>query len=316
MTAPAADGFCTSDGTRLRVDLTGPAGGQATLVLIHGWTQDRRTWDRVLAELPPGQRVVRYDLRGHGGSAPARQGTATIDQLADDLAELIAARVPSGRLVLAGHSMGGMTIMALAERHPELVSGRVDGVAFVATSSGDMHRITLGLPGVLGGGAARAERRLAELLLAYRKDVLPLRPGAARAGARWLVFGRRARREDVVAVVDQLLCAHPASIGGFQNAISLHDRRVALAALRNTTALVLAGEADRLCPVRHAEAIASELPGARLVLYPGAGHMLPQERAAEVAARLGALVRGAAGSPLRNAEGGTRRRYPATPASR
>ncbi|MBK1788946.1 alpha/beta fold hydrolase [Prauserella cavernicola] len=288
--APGARDFVTGDGTRLHAELTGPADSAVTLVLVHGWTQDLRTWDRVVDELPRELRVLRYDLRGHGRSAAAPPGTTTIDRLADDLAELIADRVPEGRLVLAGHSMGGMTIMALADRHPGLVAGRVDGVGFVATSSGNMDRITLGLPGVAGSGAARVERRLAKLLLAYRKDVLPLRPGAARAGARWLVFGRRPRRRDVSCVVDQLLKAHPASIGGFQNAISLHDRRVALAALRTARGVVLAGEADRLCPVPHAKAIAAELPGSRLVVYPGAGHMLPQERSHEVAERLTALV--------------------------
>ncbi|MDI5982853.1 alpha/beta fold hydrolase, partial [Amycolatopsis magusensis] len=72
--------------------------------------------------------------------------------------------VPEGRLVLAGHSMGGMTIMALAERHPELVSRRVAGVAFVATSSGEMNRLTLGLPGLAGRGVTRAEPRVRNLL--------------------------------------------------------------------------------------------------------------------------------------------------------
>ncbi|MEU3275289.1 alpha/beta hydrolase [Saccharomonospora sp. NPDC006951] len=282
--------FVTGDGTPLRVELSGPADAGYTLVLVHGWTQDHRSWDRVVAELPSGIRVLRYDLRGHGDSAPATPETATIDQLADDLAELIARRVPEGRLVLAGHSMGGMTIMALADRHPELVASRVDGVAFVATSCGGMNNISLGLPGVVGRGAAKAERRLAKLLVAYRKEALPLRPGAVRAGARWLVFGSKPRRADVASVAEQLLRAHPASVGGFQNAISLHERRMALAALRTTKAVVLAGDADRLCPASHARAIAGELPGARLLLFPGAGHMLQQERAREVAEQLGRLL--------------------------
>ncbi|WP_199433912.1 alpha/beta fold hydrolase [Qaidamihabitans albus] len=296
MSAPAVPGksrtvvrpspFVTGDGTALHVELAGPREAATTLVLVHGWTQDRRTWNRVVGQLPPERRVLRYDLRGHGASAPARPGTATIDRLADDLAELLTARVPDGRLVLAGHSMGGMTIMALADRHPRLVGDRVDGVAFVATSCGGLDRITLGLPGVAGSGAARAERRLADLLVSYRRDALPVRPAAARAGARWLVFGRRPRRADVASVADQLRRAHPASIGGFQQDISLHDRRTALAALRTTRTVVLAGDRDRLCPLPHAEAIAAELPGARLVRCPGAGHMLPQERPHEVAAQL------------------------------
>ncbi|SDZ38780.1 Pimeloyl-ACP methyl ester carboxylesterase [Amycolatopsis xylanica] len=285
--------FVTADGTALHVRTSGPMDSALTLVLVHGWTQDHRTWDSVVERLDPSVRVLRYDLRGHGGSAPATAGTATIPQLADDLAELIAART-EGPVVLAGHSMGGMTIMELAERHPDLVTKRVVGVAFVATSSGQMDRITLGLPGVAGRGAARFERKLAKMLSRRRADALPLPPSMVRPGARLLVFGDHPRREDVHSVAEQLLCAHPASVGGFQDAISQHDRRVALAALRHVPAVVLAGEKDRLCPVAHARVIADELPQADFALYPGAGHMLPQERADEVAARIGALTRACA----------------------
>lgn len=281
----------TTDGTALHVTEAGPADSPVTLVLVHGWTQDHRTWDRVITALPSGVRWLSYDLRGHGASAPAAAGTATIDRLADDLAELITARAGQGQLVLAGHSLGGMTIMALAERHPRLVADRVAGIAFIATACGEMAQIPLGLPGVIGACTARAVPQLARLLAAYWGQRLPLRPAAARLGARWLVFGRKPRRSDVHSVADQLLRAHPASIGGFQNAIAQHDRRVALAALRAVPAVVLAGANDRLCSRRHAHAIAAELPDARLEVYPGTGHMLPQERAHEVAVELAALLR-------------------------
>lgn len=286
--------FVTADGTSLHVEVTGPADAAATLVLVHGWTQDHRTWDRVVTALPRA-RLLRYDLRGHGLSDPAREGTATIDQLADDLAELVTHRAPYGRLVLAGHSMGGMAIMALADRHPELVAGRVAGAAFVSTACGDMGRVTLGLPGRAGNGAARIERRLARLLASYQGDALPLWPGAVRLGARRLAFGRDARRADVASVAEAFLRAHPASMGAFCDAISLHDRRTALAALRTTRTVVLSGGADRLCSPRHARAIAGEVPGARLVVFPGAGHMLPQERTQEVATQLDRLLRRATG---------------------
>jgi pimeloyl-ACP methyl ester carboxylesterase len=286
--------FVTGDGTTLHVETRGPSEAPVVLVLVHGWTQDRRTWDRVIEHLPREVRYLRYDLRGHGDSAPAPPGTATIEQLADDLAALITEQVRTGRLVLAGHSMGGMTIMALAERHPRLVADRVAGVAFVATSCGNMNHITLGLPGVLGSGAACVERRLGSALAAYRGGTLPLRPAVARAGARWLVFGRTPRRADVAAVDDQLLRAHPRSGGGFRDAISRHDRRTALATLHTTPAVVLAGAADRLCPLPHAQAIARELPGGRLIVFPGAGHMLGQERPRDVAGHLRRLLRTAA----------------------
>jgi len=292
---PLAHRFLTGDGTALHVTSSGPPEAGVTVVLVHGWTQDHRTWDDVVARMGPSRRVLRYDLRGHGGSAPAKPGTATIARLADDLAELIAERAPHGKLVLAGHSMGGMTIMALAERHPELVAARVAGVAFVATSAGQMDRITLGLPGFAGNGAARFERRLARMLARQRRQALPLRPAVVRPGARLLVFGEHPSRAALDSVVDQLLRAHPASVGGFQDAISRHDCRVALAALRNTPAVVLVGERDRLCPLAHAKVIADELPHAEFVRYPGAGHMLPQERAAEIATRISGLVSVAAG---------------------
>ncbi|WP_157601626.1 alpha/beta fold hydrolase, partial [Saccharomonospora halophila] len=154
----------TSDGAALHAEVSGAPDAAVTVVLVHGWTQDHRTWDRVVDELPSGVRRVRYDLRGHGASEAAGPGTATIDRLADDLADVLAELVPDGRLVLAGHSMGGMTLMALAERHPTLVDERVDGLALVATSSGDMSRVTLGLPGALGRRAAATERRLATAL--------------------------------------------------------------------------------------------------------------------------------------------------------
>jgi len=283
--------FVASDGAALHVALSGPADSAVTLVLVHGWTQDHRTWDFVLPHLDPGVRVLRYDLRGHGGSSPARPGAATIARLADDLAELVAERVPAGPLVLAGHSMGGMTLMALAERHPSLVADRLAGAAFVATSSGDMDRLTLGFPGLVGRGVTRFEPRLARLLGRLRSDTLRLRPGMVRSGTRRLVFGDRPGRAQVDSVVEQLLCAHPASAGRFLDAIAAHRGVGGLGALCDVPSVVLAGEKDRLCPLAHAKVIADELPHAEFVRYPGAGHMLPQERPYEVARRISALVR-------------------------
>ncbi|WP_216214297.1 alpha/beta fold hydrolase [Amycolatopsis aidingensis] len=292
--------FVAGDGTALHVQSEGDEQAPLTLVLVHGWTQDLRTWDAVTSGLLRAAgaplRILRYDLRGHGASAPARAGTATIERLADDLAELIADRAPRGRLVLVGHSMGGMTLMCLAERYPELVSARVDAVGLVATSSGDLDRVTLGLPGLFGGGAARVEQRITAFLRRQQRDALPLAPRLVRPFARWLVFGNRPRRADVTSVAEQVVLAHPASVGGFRDSMAVHDRRVALAALRDKPAVVLAGGKDRLCPPPHAMVLADELPQAEFVRFPGAGHMLPQERSREVTERITRLVRVAAGN--------------------
>lgn len=285
-----ANRFHTSDGTALHVRLTGPHEAPVTFVFVHGWTQDHTEWDPVLAGLPGDVRVLRYDHRGHGGSAPAAAGTATLAQLADDLAELIAARVPSGPIVLAGHSMGGMTLMALAERHPRLIDERVRGVALVATSCSAMDRISLGLRGPAGRLAARLDKALGRGLTRLGHDRLPVRPALARPFVRWVAFGKGAARTDVRAMTEQVLRAHPVSIAGFRGSIGTHDRRAALAALRRTPVVVLVGERDRLTPVEHARLIATELPDAEFVLLPGAGHELTYERTASVLARLRALA--------------------------
>src|SRR5699024_11151477 len=116
----------TADGTGLYAVDSGPDGAPVTVVLAHGWTLDERCWAPVADGLTDGPhpgprpRVIRYDHRAHGRSDDTPESGMTIDRLADDLAELVAQVCPSGPLVLAGHSMGGMTVMALAQRHPEL----------------------------------------------------------------------------------------------------------------------------------------------------------------------------------------------------
>ncbi|GAA4870548.1 alpha/beta hydrolase [Actinomycetospora straminea] len=316
MVREKVDRFATPDGTRLRVGDSGEDGreGRPTLVLVHGWSQDLRTWDRVVDDLRRTgirSRIVRYDHRGHGGSDAAPEGTATLATAADDLAALIRDRIPDGPLVLAGHSMGGMTLMALAERHPGLVAERVVGVAFVATASDDMDRLDLGLSGRRGRLVARGEHVLIPLTarLGHRAPAGEIgdvgRAGGARpraravamAGAvRALVFGRHPRRADVLSVAEQALAAHPPSVAAFRMSIAEHRRRSFLTALRGTPTVVLVGDHDRLCPQRHARAIAEALPDARIVLLPGAGHMINLERADEVAAHLAGLLAAPASS--------------------
>lgn len=289
--------FVTSDGTALYVRDTGPVEGSdpVTLLLAHGWTLDHTSWDGVVAVLPSvvaGRpvRVVRVDHRGHGGSAPAPAGTATVAQVADDLAELIAERIPDGSVVLVGHSMGGMAAMALAERHPDLFRERVAAVGLVATSSGDLANLTLGLPKWLAAVATKIERRMNRRLAKLDRPTLMAKPGAARPGLRWLLFGTRVRNEDVLATAAQVGRCHPASMAGFRDSLETHDRRAALSAMREIPVALMAGGADRLTPLPHARAIAKELPKATFVIYPGAGHMLPYERDTEIATHITTLL--------------------------
>jgi len=278
--------FVTRDGTALHVSDTGY--GPVTVLLVHGWTLDHTSWDTI-APMLGGVRTVRYDHRGHGGSAPAPTGTATVAQAADDLAELIADRIP-GPIVLVGHSMGGMAAMAMAQRHPELFADRIAAVGLVATSSGGLAELTLGLPKWVARRVLVIERRLNRRIARSHRATLVAKPSKVRPGLRWLLFGRGALRADVLATATQVGRCHPASMAGYRISLNDHDCVDALAAFRRVPVTVLVGLADRLTDVSHARTIAAELPNARLVVYPGAGHMLPYERAVDVANHIQTLI--------------------------
>jgi pimeloyl-ACP methyl ester carboxylesterase len=133
---------------------------------------------------------------------------------------------------------------------------------------------------------------LRSLLEKRKKGRLPGNPKLLSPATRWLVFGKRASQAEVVETTRQALNAHPPSVGGFMDAIFAHDRRVCLRAMRDIPTVVMVGDRDRLCPVAHAKAIADGLEDTDYVLFPGAGHMLMQERPAEVAAHISALGAG------------------------
>lgn len=101
------------DGARFATYIDGPAQAPVTAVLVHGFSVTAALWrSHVSPLLRAGMRVVRYDQRAHGYST---RGTAvlSLNQLADDLAQVLERTAPRGPLVLAGHSMGAMTLMRL-----------------------------------------------------------------------------------------------------------------------------------------------------------------------------------------------------------
>ncbi|TXS55581.1 alpha/beta fold hydrolase, partial [Streptomyces sp. t39] len=103
----------SADGSRIHVEVHGPEGAP-TVVLAHGWTCSTHFWAAQIRDLARDHRVIAYDQRGHGRTPLADVGT---ERLADDLeAVLTAVLAPGEKAVVAGHSMGGMTMMAAASR--------------------------------------------------------------------------------------------------------------------------------------------------------------------------------------------------------
>lgn len=298
LTVPAADG------SRLHVEVSGAEVGAVTVVLVHGWTADLRVWGPVADRLPRQARVVRYDHRGHGRSAAVPPETMTLDQLADDLAEVIAAVAPDGPLVLAGHSMGGMTIMALAERYPQLVQ-RIAGLALVSTASGGLAGHSMGLSPRAAAAVRAVERRLYSSRHWARRSSLGS-PRLLGPGLRWLLLGPQADREARRITFESIASCRPVTMSGFRPTLESHERDAALAAFADVPTVVLVGSRDKLTPLGSARRIAAALPSAALTVYPEAGHMLLVERVAAVAEHLSGLVgsadRGSAQSPAAPAD--------------
>jgi pimeloyl-ACP methyl ester carboxylesterase len=269
-----------------------------TVVFTHGYCLSQDVWHFQRAALRGAVRTVYWDQRSHGRSARAPVGEpVTIDQLGRDLKAVLDEAVPEGPIVLVGHSMGGMTVMALADLYPEFVAERVTGVAFVDTSAGGLGEVTYGLPlpavgvkavrrvvpGVLRALVAqsalveRGRRATADLFAGLIKrysfgDVRNVDPGVARFAERLI----EAVPIDVVAE--------------FYPAFEAHEKTAALAAFDGRPALVLAGERDLLTPYAHSEAVAAALPSARLRILERTGHLSMLERPHEVNEALAQLI--------------------------
>jgi pimeloyl-ACP methyl ester carboxylesterase len=284
----------THDGLELHVKTYGPDAAPLTVVLAHCWTADVRDWHYqvhdLLAAYGHEVRILTWDHRGHGRSDAAHIDTCTIPALARDMGDVIDAYAAEGPLVLAGHSIGGMTMMALAEVRPDIVT-RTHGALFVSTSSGRLGTVTLGLPEIAAGRVRSTLPKVLALRAALHSRTRRRRsPAIERQVVRRFLFGDNMSLSDQGLVVDQLINCPPATMEGFYRDCIGHDRLDALAAYDGVPTRVLVGDRDVLTPVSHARRIASGVADARLLIVPGAGHMLPLECADVVSTQLVELV--------------------------
>ncbi|MGH3786836.1 MAG: alpha/beta fold hydrolase [Pseudonocardiaceae bacterium] len=298
------------DGLALSVEELDPADGGApelTVVLIHGWTLDRRSWLFQRHDLAhctaPRVRLVLYDHRSHGRSGHSPRPACTFKQLGRDLDAVLRVAAPDGWVVLIGHSLGGMTIMALAEDRPELFAERICGVAFLNTSAGEIGRSGLPKP-----------------LLSRRNPLVPV----AKQLSRWepsaraidhgreicrnliwsltreLGFGDEAVNPAVVELVYMMMRATSFEVmTDFLEEFGAHNRYAALAGLQYAKALVLGTDADRLIQYAHCEAIAALLPDVELVQVPASGHVPMLEHPKRVNEHLLDLLSRCMGTPPR-----------------
>ena len=275
---PGSRVVTTDDGVDLHVEFDGPPASPLTVVFSHGFTARLAEWELQRRALRDRYRLVFWDQRGHGRSAATALPDATIDRTGRDLGQVLDAVVPSGPVVLVGHSMGGMSIMALARRRPELFGPRVVGAFLLATSAGGL--VDSGLVGRM----VKLVRwlRLLPVYLWWLQLVAPLlerfRHRGSAAG-RWFtrrfLFGNRLDADATsVRVVQDLLEETPFPVtAAFYATFLDHEEYDALPVLGRVPVTVVAATHDRLTPAAHGKRLAREIgDGAELVVVHGAGH--------------------------------------------
>ncbi|MEU4968393.1 alpha/beta hydrolase [Streptomyces smyrnaeus] len=295
----AAGGAVAGYWSRLVELLRGRGGRSApplTVVFSHGYCLNQDVWHFQRAALRGAVRCVYWDQRSHGRSGRAPAGEpVSIDLLGRDLKAVLDAAAPEGPVVLVGHSMGGMTLMALAEQYPEYVAERVAGVALLGTSAGGLAEVTYGLP----AAGARAVRRVvpgvlralavqSDLVERGRRMTADLFAGVVK---RYSFGSPREVDQGVARFAERLIESVPVDVvAEFYPAFAEHEKTAAVSGFDGRPALVLAGDRDLLTPSEHSERIAAALPNAAFVILEATGHLVMLERPEPVNEHLARLL--------------------------
>lgn len=247
----------------MRIEVNGRAigyedsgGHGVALVLVHGFPLDRRIWAAQVRGLADVARVIAPDLSGFGESA-LTTSAMTMDDYAGEVGALLDA-LGVASAVVGGVSMGGYVTMAFHRRYP----GRLLGTLLVDTRSG-ADSVEARRARDVASALARAEGAGA---LAAQSIGKMLTPAAAQGSTAPEDPKRR-------ALLDMMSSQ---SVGGIVGALrAMRDRPDSGASVARIAVptLVVCGAEDALIPPRESEALRDAIPGARLVIIPGAAHL-------------------------------------------
>ncbi len=272
------------DGVPLQVEIDGPDDAPVTIIFCHGFALSQDVWHYQRRDLAAAGRLVFWDQRAHGKSGESSAEHATISQLGADLYAVMMAAAPGDRpVVLVGHSMGGMTIMALARMHPELFGTKVIGTVLISTAACGVDP-AVWIPALLRPIARQAAPPVLRGATSGRAAGLIERARQAGGelaflGTRFIAFGDPSVSPTVVDFLERIIRATPvAVVAEFYLALLNHDERAGLDALGRVPVTVITGERDRLVPPDKSDELAAGIPGADLVRVAGAGHVIILEQ--------------------------------------
>ncbi|WP_065169951.1 alpha/beta fold hydrolase [Paracoccus sp. MKU1] len=226
---------------------TGPA-----VVFVHGLAEDGRSWDEIIARLPPGLAAFVPDLRGHGGTT-AGEGVGTTAQLASDLTAFLDAI--TGPAICVGFSLGGVIVLAAALQRPDLVR----------------KAVVIGTSSKVGRAAASFfKERISQL----QSDPAAFHEGLAADTAAQIFH----KRDGIAGIAARRIAA----VGDGAGYVNAAKAMVALADDPLTDRLsdirvpvhIIHGVEDVFCPQKAADILREAMPQASYAEIPGAGHLL------------------------------------------
>lgn len=283
----------TDDGIDLHAEIDEvPGDAGLTVIFAHGYSLNLNCWHFQRAGYRGQIRTVFYDQRSHGRSARSTEDNSTIEQLGSDLRRVIEQTSP-GPCVLVGHSMGGMSIVSLAEQHPEFFGDKVVGVGLISTTAGGLDpgrilfpMLPLGLGGRVMGRAVRTLYRGHKVVDLARKWGL----AAAEVVTDRYAFGDDVPGHYVDFVYDMLNTTPFAVVADFYPAFASLEKFDHVEVLGRVPTAVICGTEDKITSIGHARKLHAKIPGSSLLECQGAGHMVILERHADVNAELDDLI--------------------------
>lgn len=260
------------------VEPSEPAKEPVTIVFIHGFTLAGESWYRqfnALRKSHPEARLLTMDLRGHGQTGAVPASLCTVEGAAADALAVIAERAATGKLIVVGHSLGGLIALHMVRAAEESIRRRIAGVVLISTSIDKLA--AQGVPQILASPVADAARNAIE---SSPKEIRKFREAIASLMAPSLAVAVFARRTDY-----EIIEFHAAMINetpletfvGYLDDLQDHDEFAAGPYLAGLPGAVLVGTKDDVTPRKQADLIMEKWPDAELVEVDGAGHMLPLE---------------------------------------